>query len=110
MELATQPTLEIVRDPELRSGAPTLAGTRLAVHDIVSHVQRNDGDIQRVVDDFPYLSVELVQAVLDWYGEHRDEIDEILRRRRERYRRLVARSGTSAESTEPVSPQSDAAR
>jgi uncharacterized protein (DUF433 family) len=109
MEPATHPTLEIVRDPELRSGAPTLAGTRLAVHDIVSHVQRNDGDFQRVVDDFPDLTVEQVQAVLDWYGEHREEIDQILCRKRERYRALVARASKSAEGAESDLQQSDAA-
>jgi uncharacterized protein (DUF433 family) len=92
MEPASTPIVEIVRDPEVRGGAPTLAGTRLAVHDIVSQVQRNNGDVQRVVHDFPYLTVEWVQAVLNWYQDHREEIDEILRRRQERYQRLLARS------------------
>src|SRR5712692_5050924 len=89
---ATRPAVEIVRDPECRSGAPILAGTRMAVHDIVSHVQRNGGDVQRVVDDFPYLAVDQVQAVLAWYRDHQEEIDDILRRRREDYERIRAQT------------------
>jgi uncharacterized protein (DUF433 family) len=92
MELTSPPTIEIIRDPEVRGGAPTLAGTRMGVHDIVSHVQRNNGDMQRVVEDFPYLTVDVIEAVLIWYRDHQEEIDKILRQRREEYQRLLART------------------
>jgi uncharacterized protein (DUF433 family) len=90
MELTSPPTIEIIRDPEVRGGAPTLGGTRMAVHDIVSHVQRDSGDVQRVVEDFPHLTVEVIEAVLIWYRDHQEEIDEILRQQREDYQRLLA--------------------
>jgi uncharacterized protein (DUF433 family) len=90
MRLKSRPTIEIIRDPEVRAGAPTLAGTRMGIHDIVSHVQRNNGDVQRVVEDFPHLSVEVIEAVLIWYRDHREEIDEILRQQREDYQGLLA--------------------
>jgi uncharacterized protein (DUF433 family) len=90
MEPASPPIIEIVRDPETCGGDPRIAGTRMPVHDIVSYWQLYRGDVQRIVDDFPYFTVEQIQAVLDWYHEHREEIDEILRQRREDYQRLLA--------------------
>jgi len=92
MRLTSLPAIEIIRDPELRDGAPTPAGTRMAVHDIVSHVQRNGGDVQRVVEDFPYMTVEVIEAVLIWYRDHQQEIDAILRQRREDSQRPLATS------------------
>jgi uncharacterized protein (DUF433 family) len=87
--------IEIERDPERCAGHPTLAGTRMTVHDIVADVQLCGGDIRRVVADFPHLTVETVEAVMAWYGDHREEIDEILRQRREDYQRLLAQQRSS---------------
>ena len=92
VEIATKPAIEIERDPKRCSGHPTLAGTRTTVHDIVAYVQLYDGDVRRVVEEFPHLSVEVVEAIMAWYGDHKDEIDGILRRRRERHERLLAKS------------------
>jgi uncharacterized protein (DUF433 family)/predicted nuclease of predicted toxin-antitoxin system len=89
-EIATPPTIEIERNPRRCSGHPTLAGTRTTVHDIVAYVQLYDGDVQRVSEDFPHLTVEVVEAILAWYREHREEIDTILHRRREEYQQLLA--------------------
>jgi uncharacterized protein (DUF433 family) len=91
VEIATPPLIEIERNPGRCSGNPTLAGTRTTVHDIVAYVQLYDGDIQRVVEEFPHLTVEMVEAIMAWYHDHKDEIDAILRRRRERYGRLMAK-------------------
>ena len=69
-------------------------GTRTTVHDIVANVQLYGGDIDRMVEDFPHLTVEVVEAILAWYREHKEEIDEILRHRREAYQRLLATNHT----------------
>lgn len=93
MEITTPPAIQIERDPERRSGAPTLAGTRTAIHDIVSYCRLYEGDIQRVVEEaLPHLTIEQVQAALAWYQDHQEEIDERLRRRRERYQGLTAQT------------------
>jgi uncharacterized protein (DUF433 family) len=94
MELASLPAVEIERDPARCGGNPVIAGTRMTVHDIVADVQLNGGDVQRVVEDFPDLTVEVVTAVMAWYQEHKDEIDDILRRRREDYQRLLAETNS----------------
>jgi uncharacterized protein (DUF433 family) len=95
MELASPSAIQIVRDPSRCGGDPIIAGTRMPVHSVVSHVRRNEGDLQRVVDDFPYLTVEQIQAVLDWYQDHREEIDAILIRQRADYQRLLGETPAS---------------
>jgi uncharacterized protein (DUF433 family) len=92
VEIATPPVIEIERNPKRCSGHPTLAGTRTTVHDIVANVKLYDGDIERMVEDFPHLTVEVVEAVMAWYGDHKEEIDGILRRRRERYEHRLAQT------------------
>jgi uncharacterized protein (DUF433 family) len=93
--IATAPVIEIERNPKRCSGHPTLAGTRTTVHNIVANVQLYNGDIERMVEDFPHLTVELVEAVMAWYRDHREEIDGILQRRRERYAHRLAAKRTT---------------
>jgi uncharacterized protein (DUF433 family) len=88
VEITTPPVIEIERNPKRCGGNPTLAGTRTTVHDIVANVQLYDGDIERMVEDFPHFTVEVVEAIMAWYRDHKEEIDDILRRRREEYQRL----------------------
>ena len=90
VEITTPAVIEIERNPKRCSGHPTLAGTRTTVHNIVANVQLYNGDIERMVKDFPHLTVELVEAIMAWYRDHREEIDGILQRRRERYARRLA--------------------
>ena len=92
VEVTTPPVIEIERNPKRCGGNPTLAGTRTTVHDIVANVELYDGDIERMVEDFPHLTVGTVEAIMAWYREHKDEIDDILRRRRGRYERRLAQT------------------
>jgi uncharacterized protein (DUF433 family) len=81
---------EIVRDPKRCAGNPILAGTRTAVHDVVNYAQQFGGDLERVrVQALPHLSREQIAAAMAWYEDHPQEIEEILRRRREDYERLA---------------------
>ena len=92
MEITSPAVIAIERNPKRCGGNPTLAGTRTTVHDVVANVRLYDGDIERMVEDFPHLTVEVVEAILAWYRDHKEEIDDILRRRREEYQRLLAES------------------
>jgi uncharacterized protein (DUF433 family) len=90
-KLTGSPGLQVVRDPDRCGGDPTLAGTRTAVHDIVSYVDLYGGDLERVREEaLPHLSIEQIRAALVWYDEIRHEIDGILARRREYYERGLA--------------------
>jgi uncharacterized protein (DUF433 family) len=84
-------TFTIVRDPKRCGGDPTLAGTRITVHDIVSYAHLYEGDLERVRQEaLPDLSIAQLRAAMDWYGEHQQEIDAILLERSEEYERGVA--------------------
>jgi uncharacterized protein (DUF433 family) len=81
----------IVRDPDRCGGEPTLAGTRIAVADVVSYANLYGGDLERVREDaLPHLSMGQIRAAMEWYREYQEEIDHILRRRREHYERGLA--------------------
>ena len=88
----THPTPAIVRDPRRCGGDPILAGTRTAVHEVISYLRLYGGDPERVREEaLPHLSLEQIHTSIDWYGEHQQEIDDILRRREEDYQRGLAR-------------------
>jgi uncharacterized protein (DUF433 family) len=72
----------IVRDPARCGGDPILAGTRTAVHDVVSYSKLHGGDLEEIRAELPHLSTEQIQAALAYYEKHPAEIDEILLRRR----------------------------
>jgi uncharacterized protein (DUF433 family) len=80
----------IVRDPRRCGGDPILAGTRTAVHDVVSYNQLYGRDLSQVQEALPHLSLDQIRAALAWYGEHQQEIDELLKQRREDYERGLA--------------------
>jgi uncharacterized protein (DUF433 family) len=88
-------TVVIVRDPRRCGGDPTLAGTRIAVHDVVSYARLCGGDLERVrAEALPDLSLAQLRAAMEWYSHNQEEIDTILNERREDY----ARGSSAADS------------
>jgi uncharacterized protein (DUF433 family) len=88
-------TLTIVRDPNRCGGDPILAGTRIAVHDILSYARLYEGDLERIrAEALPDLSLAQLRAAMDWYTAHQQEIDAILLERAEDYERGLV--GTDA--------------
>jgi uncharacterized protein (DUF433 family) len=82
----------IVRDPRRCGGDPILAGTRTAVHAVISYLKHYEGDAERVRDEaLPHLTMEQIHAAIVWYHEHQQEVDDILRQREEDYQRGLAR-------------------
>jgi uncharacterized protein (DUF433 family) len=93
MDLQNQPAAvlpaQIVRDPERCGGAPSIAGTRVAVHDVVSHARHHGGDLERVrCEVLPHLSREQLDLAIAFYREHAEEIEAILTRQRTAYEQL----------------------
>jgi uncharacterized protein (DUF433 family) len=83
--------LTIVRDPERCGGKPTIAGTRIGVHHVISYLNLYGGDLERVhAEALEHLSMVELQAAVAWYHDHRDEIDAILRERADQYERGVS--------------------
>jgi uncharacterized protein (DUF433 family) len=84
--LAERPV--IVRDPRRCAGDPTIEGTRIAVHDVISYARHYGGDLERVRQEaLPDLTLLQLQAAIEYYEQHREEIEDILRQRREEYER-----------------------
>jgi uncharacterized protein (DUF433 family) len=86
----------IVRDPERCAGDPALAGTRTAVHDVISYAKRFNWDVERIRDEaLPHLSKAQIRAAVEWYHAHTEEIEEILHRCQDFYEQGLARTRAS---------------
>jgi uncharacterized protein (DUF433 family) len=90
MRYTSRQPAEIVCDPDILGGEPTIAGTRIGVHHIVSAWRHNQGDMARMWEDFPHLSPDQVRAAFAYNHAHRQEIAAILRRDQEFYERGLA--------------------
>jgi uncharacterized protein (DUF433 family) len=55
----------IVRDPEILTGKPTVRGTRIPVELVLAKLARNP-DLGELFEDYPRLTVEDVQACLEY--------------------------------------------
>lgn len=64
----------IVRVPGVVGGEPILEGTRIAVRHLVLYLY-DYGDAQEVADGLPPITVADVEAAIQFYREHRDEIN-----------------------------------
>ncbi len=54
----------ITADPEIHSGAPVFAGTRVPVKTLFDHLEAGD-PLEVFLDDFPSVSRELAIAALE---------------------------------------------
>jgi uncharacterized protein (DUF433 family) len=73
--------LRVERHPLIRfhQGAagrrqPLVAGSRLYVHQVIATLRASDGDVDEAAG-YLGLTARQVKAALDYYADHRDEID-----------------------------------
>jgi len=76
-------TLHIVSNKKICKGRPTILGTRIAVSNIVELHHLLGWDVQRILDEYPYLNKEQVIAALEYYEQHTKEIDRYLMEEKE---------------------------
>jgi uncharacterized protein (DUF433 family) len=55
---------QISVDPEIMSGVPVFAGTRVPVQNLFNYIEGGD-DLSEFLDDFPSVSKESALAVLE---------------------------------------------
>lgn len=91
----------ITSKPEIRGGRPCIEGTGIRVTDIVTAVQL-DYSRDEIADDFD-VSLEQVDAALQYYKRNRTAIDEDIRLQDENFERL-SKSGYGRPKT-PVLPR-----
>lgn len=61
-------------------GEPVIRGTRFTVRAVVAYVLRFGMTVEEVVREWPHLSPAQVYDALSFYYDHKDEIDDLLRR------------------------------
>jgi uncharacterized protein (DUF433 family) len=55
-------------DPEVMSGAPVFAGTRVLVQNLIDYLSSGD-TVDDFLEDFPTVTREQALAALDWVRE-----------------------------------------
>jgi uncharacterized protein (DUF433 family) len=68
----------VVRDPAIHGGEPIVRGTRVPVRAIVV-AWRAEPDLSAMLEAYPRLTQEDVEAALAYYASHRAEMDERIR-------------------------------
>lgn len=74
-----------------------VAGTRMGVDTIIGYHRAYGGDVDRILEEFPSLTREQVEAALSWYEAHdyhRAEIDALLKEHQSFYELGLARQRT----------------
>ena len=69
----------ITSSPGIRSGNPTIEGTRIGVHDVIGLLQ-NGETVDSIMTCFPDLTKAQVYECLAYYEDHRGEIDVLVAR------------------------------
>ena len=70
--------LLIGRRKEVCGGDPIIVGSRISVASVIEKLRILDGDIQRVIQSYPHITQEQVEACKEYYEEYSREIDRII--------------------------------
>jgi uncharacterized protein (DUF433 family) len=81
----------IVRNPEIRSGRPTLAGSGVSVHSVAIRYKRGQTP-EEIADRFGHLSLAQVYAALAYYHANQEEIEADIAEEDQLYDRLELRN------------------
>ena len=71
--------LHVVKTPGVVGGRARVAGTRVAVADIVASRDANGWTAEEIVREIPVLTLADVHAALAYYYDHTAEIEESVR-------------------------------
>ena len=76
----------IVSTPGVMGSRPRIAGRRIAVADVVSY-ELLGWHIERIADELE-LTLAEVHAALSYYHDHREEVEESIRKDEEFFRKM----------------------
>jgi uncharacterized protein (DUF433 family) len=90
-----------------RYGGPqaVIAGTRIAVSDIIGYLQIGETPESLVADVLPSLTLSQVYAALSYYHDHQTEIDDILAQNSETSARAYLRETLGEEGYRRITSQ-----
>lgn len=95
--MSTKEHVEIVKTPDVLGGKPRIDGVRVGVLQVGDLVRELNEDVETVMSELR-LSREQVEAALDYYDDHPDEMDTLRAQREATFRRI--REQSRAPSTE----------
>ena len=75
--------------PGINGGYPVVAGTRTPVRCLLEYRELYAGDLQRVQQALPHLTLEQIGGALDYYAAQPDRVDEDRRTNLEAWERLT---------------------
>lgn len=81
----------VVLTPGTCGGTPRIAGTRIRVSQIVLMTEQGMS-ADEIIRSLPHLTLGQVYGALSYYHDHRQEIDDEIRRTDEEFRRLSGRT------------------
>lgn len=84
-------TVDIVRTPDTLHGKPRIEGTRIGVFQIGESIRRGEYSVEEFVAQFDLSEAE-VEAALEYYDDHPDEMATLRAQREARFRRIQAQS------------------
>ena len=73
----------IDRNPFICGGKPIIRGTRISVSQIVELNQFLGWDTEKILNAYPHLTAEQIQAALQYYNAHTKEIDNYIKLEKE---------------------------
>lgn len=73
----------IDKNPYICNNKPIIRGTRITVSQIVEMYDFLEGSVEGILDAYPHLDKEQIQAALDYYYHHVMEIDEYIKLEKE---------------------------
>ena len=73
----------IVADPKICGGAPIIQGTRIRVTDIAIEHEQMGYSADEIIEAHPDLTLAQVYDALSYYCDHREELDQGIRQRRQ---------------------------
>lgn len=79
----------IARYPGVQGGYPVIAGTRTPVRTVVELFRIYDGDVTEIQLDLQHLTLEQINAALDYYRDEPELVDEDIASQRTASRDLL---------------------
>jgi uncharacterized protein (DUF433 family) len=80
----------IARYPGVQGGYPVIAGTRTPVRTVVELFRIYDGELAEIQLDLQHLTLEQINAALDYYRDEPDLVDEDIASQRTASRDLLS--------------------
>lgn len=78
----------IERNSKISQGSPVIAGTRTRILDLIIEYEYLGKTPDQIIDAHPYLSLAQVHDALSYYYDHRKEIDQEIKDRKDKIEEL----------------------